>query len=87
MVAVVKLGLEEGQEVGKGGDGGIEFSKDLVCLENGEKVRVTLRNVHRVDCHSMSPRMTSSSLVDKDFINRGEEKRDMPISYPARFTQ
>lgn len=45
-VIVVKLGLEEG--IGKGGDEGIEFSKDLVCVGNGKKVRVTLRNVHIV---------------------------------------
>lgn len=44
-----------------------------MCLENGEKVRVTTRNVHRVDCQCMSLRMTSSSLVDRDFINRGKE--------------
>lgn len=52
----------------------MKFSKGLVCLKNGEKIRVTLRNAHRVDCRSMSTRMTSRSRVDKDLINRGEEE-------------
>lgn len=52
----------------------MKFSKGLVCLKNGEKIRVALGDVHRVDCQSMSPRMTSRSQVDKDFINRGEEE-------------
>lgn len=60
--------------MGKRLDGGVEFSEELVCLENGEKVRVTTRHVHRVDSQCVSLRATSSSLVDRDFINRGEEE-------------
>lgn len=45
MVAVVELGLEEGLSgARKRLDGDIEFPKDLVCMENSEKVRATTRS-------------------------------------------
>lgn len=44
-MAVVELGLEERLSgARKRLDGDIKFSKDLVCLENSEKVRVIPRS-------------------------------------------